>query len=49
MSLHLVVLGDSVMWGQGLLAEHKSATLVAKGLDAASPEFSPSYSRTRAP
>ena len=30
----LVVLGDSVMWGQGLRDEHKSATIVAKGLNA---------------
>ena len=28
----LVVLGDSVMWGQGLRDEHKSATLAAQGL-----------------
>ena len=26
MSLHMVVLGDSVMWGQGLLEEHKFHT-----------------------
>jgi hypothetical protein len=32
MSTDLVVLGDSVMWGQGLLDEHKSAALVADGL-----------------
>ncbi len=39
----LVVLGDSVMWGQGLLPQHKSATLVAKGLDAKVPGIQPVF------
>jgi hypothetical protein len=34
MSVDLVIFGDSVMWGQGLLDQHKSATLVAAGLNA---------------
>ena len=41
MSTDLVVLGDSVMWGQGLLDPHKSATLVATGLNARFPGIAP--------
>ena len=37
----LVVLGDSVMWGQGLLDGHKSAALVAQGLNAQFPGMQP--------
>lgn len=37
----LVVLGDSVMWGQGLLDTHKSATLVAAGLGPRNPGIQP--------
>jgi len=37
----LVVLGDSVMWGQGLLDQHKSSTLVAQGLQARIPGIQP--------
>jgi len=32
MNNDLVILGDSVLWGQGLLDAHKSTTLVASGL-----------------
>lgn len=41
MALDLVVLGDSVMWGQGLRPEHKSAALVAAGLNATHPGIQP--------
>jgi hypothetical protein len=40
-SLDLVVLGDSVLWGQGLQDEHKSATLVANQLAASFPGIQP--------
>ncbi len=30
--MHLLILGDSVCWGQGLLPEHKFGTIVANGL-----------------
>ncbi|HKD85502.1 MAG TPA: hypothetical protein VKB58_12195 [Terriglobales bacterium] len=33
----MVVLGDSVVWGQGLLTEHKFASLVAQALGSATP------------
>jgi hypothetical protein len=39
--VNLVVLGDSVTWGQGLLPEHKSATLVANGLNTLFPGIQP--------
>lgn len=38
---NLVVLGDSVPWGQGLRGEHKAATLVANGLAAGFPGIQP--------
>ena len=39
--MDLVVLGDSVTWGQGLLDQHKFATLVAAGLNAKFPGITP--------
>src|SRR4051812_12028301 len=40
-STQLVVLGDSVMWGQSLRDEHKSATLVAQGVSTFFPGIQP--------
>lgn len=41
MATDLVVLGDSVTWGQGLLDQHKFATLVANGLTPVFPGIQP--------
>ena len=41
MSTDLVVLGDSVLWGQGILDQHKNAALVASGLQAQFPGIAP--------
>lgn len=37
--MNLLVLGDSVVWGQGLLPAHKFSTIVAAALGAANPEI----------